>query len=161
MDNKSKADRSANMRAVRSIDTKPEIAVRRLLFAEGFRFRLHVNTLPGKPDIVLPKWKTVVFVNGCFWHVHQGCPRASRPNSNTGFWDAKLARNQARDREEHEALISAGWRVLVVWECACGKKSRPFLAALMRRFIHETTGPAYAEIGRKEAEELSNSVAEN
>lgn len=151
MDNKSKTERSANMRAIRSTDTKPEIIVRRLLFADGFRFRLHVKTLPGKPDIVLPKWKTVVFVNGCFWHVHQGCPRSVRPSSNADYWNLKLSRNQKRDREEHEALISAGWRVLVVWECACGKKTRPTLQSLMHSFIAANDGPQYAEIGRMNA----------
>lgn len=147
MDNKTKAERSANMRAIRSTDTKPELMVRRLLFAAGFRFRLHAKDLPGKPDIVLPKWKTVVFVHGCFWHFHEGCPRAVRPASNTEFWDEKLARNRARDREEHATLMAAGWRVLVVWECACRKKHLPALQGLMRNFLKDARAGQYAEVG--------------
>lgn len=136
------------MRAIRSCDTKPELVVRRLLFAAGFRYRLHDAKLPGKPDIVLRKWKTAVFVNGCFWHQHEGCPRASIPSSNNEYWLPKLARNKARDREEQAALMAAGWRVLVVWECACQKKTLPMLQVKMAEFIRNTDGPAFGEIGR-------------
>ena len=142
--------RSQIMRAIVSEDTKPEVAVRRLLFADGFRFRLHVRSLPGKPDIVLPKWRTVIFVNGCFWHQHRGCPRAVLPQSNADYWRPKLARNQKRDKEDYAALAASGCRVLVVWECACKKKTLASLQALMRRFIRDPHGPAFCEIGRSE-----------
>ncbi len=108
--------RSRMMAAVRGRDTAPERAVRRELFANGFRYRLHRKDLPGTPDIVLAAYNTVVFVHGCFWHGHD-CPRGRRPASNTAFWDAKLERNQCRDRENHAALESAGWKVITVWEC--------------------------------------------
>lgn len=127
--------RSAVMQRIRSADTKPEILVRRLLFASGFRFHLQVKNLPGKPDIVLPKWKTVVFVNGCFWHQHPGCRRATIPASRKDYWLPKLKRNVERDAEEQDALIESGWRVLVVWECACRKDFRDDLQRLMERFI--------------------------
>lgn len=136
------------MRAIRSANTKPELIVRKLLFAAGFRFRLHDRKLPGKPDIVLSRWNTVIFVNGCFWHVHKGCSLATRPASNTVFWDAKLTRNKERDSKVHDALIASGWRVLIVWECACRKKMQPVLKVLLERFICDSNGSKYAEIGR-------------
>lgn len=105
------------MRSVGRTDTGPEVAVRSLLHRSGFRFRKNVRSLPGTPDIVLPRYRTVVFVNGCFWHQHPGCRRATRPASRQEYWDAKLERNIERDREKSERLIAAGWRVLVVWEC--------------------------------------------
>lgn len=142
--------RSAIMRAIKSADTKPEVLVRRLLFASGFRFRLHVKDLPGTPDIVLPKWKTVIFVNGCFWHAHQGCSYATRPHSNSAYWDAKLIRNKARDQEVRSILLSSGWRVIVVWECACKKKLTSRLQALMSDLIRGETGESYFEIGQDE-----------
>ena len=117
MDTLSPEKRSEVMSHIRSKDTKPEMVVRRHLHALGFRFRLHSPKLPGHPDIVLPKWHTVVFVNGCFWHRHQGCKTATMPKSNVAFWTAKFARNVARDKKEHAALRRAGWRVIVLWEC--------------------------------------------
>ena len=159
MDIKSKEARSANMRAIRNRDTGPEMIVRRLLFAAGFRFRLHVKSLPGNPDIVLPKWKTVIFVNGCFWHVHEGCPRAVLPRSNVSFWEDKLSRNRIRDREEQSVLLAAGWRVLIVWECACRKTTLPALQSLLCRFIRDTDGLPFSAIGRKDADaELSRTI---
>jgi DNA mismatch endonuclease, patch repair protein len=113
--------RSQVMRQVRGKDTKPELQVRRLLHRLGFRFRLHRDDLPGKPDIVLPKWRAVIFVHGCFWHQHPGCPRAARPTSNVEFWNKKLDRNVARDTENFEQLQQAGWRVYVAWECRVGQ----------------------------------------
>lgn len=112
--------RSEVMRQVRGKDTKPEIRVRRLLHRLGFRFRLHRDNLPGKPDIVLPKWRAVIFVHGCFWHQHPGCSRAARPTSNVEFWNKKLDRNVRRDAENIRQLEEAGWRVFVVWECLIG-----------------------------------------
>lgn len=108
--------RSSNMRAVRSGDTKPELMVRKLLHAMGFRFRLRRVDLPGKPDIVLPRYQTVVFVHGCFWHRHT-CKRASMPKTRTEFWEAKLAGNVVRDRRVADELRALGWQVVVVWEC--------------------------------------------
>ena len=104
------------MAAVRGKDTKPEKLVRSRVFASGFRYRLHVPDLPGKPDIVLPRYTTAVFVHGCFWHGH-GCPRGRRPASNTEFWNRKLDRNVERDREKTRALERQGWSVEIVWEC--------------------------------------------
>lgn len=111
--------RSRIMRAIKSRNTTPEIAVRRMLHAIGYRFRLHRSDLPGKPDIVLPKHKTVIFVHGCFWHQHPSpdCSNAQMPRSNTAYWLPKLTRNVTRDHEAAERLQKMGWRVLVVWEC--------------------------------------------
>lgn len=104
------------MAAVRTRDTEPELYVRRKLFAAGFRFRLHVRKLPGRPDIVLPRYRTAVFVHGCFWHGH-ACPRGARPTTNVGFWNAKLDANSHRDKRNRAALEAAGWRAIVVWQC--------------------------------------------
>lgn len=149
----SREKRSAVMSRIRSKDTKPEVFVRRLLFASGFRYRLYSAKLHGHPDVVLPKWRVAVFVNGCFWHAHEGCPRAARPSDHAGFWAAKLRRNKERDAENRRILIGEGWRVLVVWECACRKRTALTLQALMARFIHEETA-SYGEIGRKEVDEV-------
>lgn len=105
------------MSRIRGKNTKPEIAVRQALHALGFRFRLHDRKLPGTPDIVLPRYRTVVLVHGCFWHQHAGCKDAVMPKSNTAFWDAKLAANLERDERDVGRLKAAGWNVLVVWEC--------------------------------------------
>jgi DNA mismatch endonuclease (patch repair protein) len=105
------------MSRIRGKDTKPERVVRSLLHREGFRFRLHVRELPGRPDIVLPRHRAVVFVHGCFWHRHPGCPRAFTPSSNVEFWQKKLAANPPRDAANEKALRETGWRVVVVWEC--------------------------------------------
>jgi DNA mismatch endonuclease (patch repair protein) len=110
--------RSAAMSKIRSRDTKPELWVRQALWHSGFRYRLHAKELPGRPDIVLPRWRTVVFVHGCFWHRHEGCPFFRLPSTRPAFWDAKLGRNQVRDTAAVHALCASGWRVAVVWECA-------------------------------------------
>ncbi|MGU7783306.1 very short patch repair endonuclease [Burkholderia sp. PU8-34] len=112
------AKRSQMMSGIRGRHTKPELVVRRMLHAAGFRYRLHRRDLPGTPDLVLPKHRAVVMVHGCFWHVHEGCRFATIPASNSEFWREKLARNRERDRRQLEALQSLGWRVLVVWECS-------------------------------------------
>ena len=112
-----KATRSRNMSAIKGKDTKPEVWLRKELFSRGFRYRLHRKDLPGKPDIVLPRFKTVIFVNGCFWHGHEGCRYFKIPSSNTDFWREKLERNKARDQKNYGRLRSEGWRVVTVWEC--------------------------------------------
>lgn len=118
-----KERRSWNMSRIRSKNTKPEMAVRRALHAAGFRFRLHVKDLPGKPDIVLPKWKTVVFVHGCFWHRHLSCRKWSVPASNKEYWEKKFAMNIERDQKAITELIELGWSPIVLWECEVKKAS--------------------------------------
>ena len=115
--------RSRMMSGIRAKDTKPELVVRKALHAAGFRFRLHRRDLPGVPDVVLPKWKVAIFTHGCFWHLHKGCRNSRLPASRTEFWEKKLMRNVERDRDNIEALLVAGWRVLVVWECATRDKA--------------------------------------
>lgn len=117
MDKLSPTDRSRIMSAVHGKNTAPELTVRKTLHALGFRFRLHRKDLPGKPDIVLPKYRTCIFVHGCFWHQHPKCKRATRPSSNVEFWNEKLDGNVARDKENIRTLKRLGWRVLVIWEC--------------------------------------------
>ena len=109
--------RSWNMSRIKSKDTAPEKRVRSALHRAGFRFRLHVKNLPGKPDIVLPKYKTVIFVHGCFWHQHKGCSNATMPSTNQEFWKEKFKRNVERDKHEQAELKKMGWKVSVVWEC--------------------------------------------
>lgn len=116
-DKLSKAHRSWNMSRIKGRDTGPERAVRSLLHRMGFRFRLHVKRLPGKPDIVLRRYRTVVFVHGCFWHRHRGCKNCTMPTNNREFWVKKFEKNGARDRLKSRELRRLGWRVLVVWEC--------------------------------------------
>lgn len=122
------ATRSRMMSGIRSQDTKPEIEVRRALHAAGFRFRLHRRELPGAPDVVLPGRRVAVFVHGCFWHMHKGCRYSKIPSTRAAFWKAKLEGNSKRDRLAKRELLAAGWRVLVVWECAV--RNRETLAAL-------------------------------
>jgi DNA mismatch endonuclease (patch repair protein) len=109
--------RSYVMSRVGSKNTQPELAVRKYLHAEGFRFRIHYKDLPGKPDIVLPKFKAVIFVHGCFWHGHEGCRRSQLPATRTDWWASKIVRNQERDKEQQAELREAGWRIMIVWEC--------------------------------------------
>jgi DNA mismatch endonuclease (patch repair protein) len=109
--------RSRNMRAVRGKDTKLELVVRRAAHGLGLRFRLHNWDLPGRPDLTFPRWRTVVFVNGCFWHQHEGCPKGVIPKSNTKFWKSKLSGNVERDNRNRVELQKRGWRVFVAWEC--------------------------------------------
>lgn len=121
--------RSWNMSRIRGKDTGPEVMLRSLLHREGFRFRLHAAELPGRPDIVLPRHRTVIFVNGCFWHRHEGCPYTTTPKSRAEFWLDKFRRTVERDRQKQEALERAGWRVLTAWECEL--RSNP--AGLVKR----------------------------
>ena len=115
--------RSRNMAAIKGKDTKPELIVRKYLFSRGLRFRVQVRKLPGNPDIVLPKYKTVIFVNGCFWHGHEGCRYFRLPKSNVEFWKEKIERNIERDRESLQALLDLGWKVIRVWECELRNKA--------------------------------------
>jgi DNA mismatch endonuclease, patch repair protein len=110
--------RSRIMSRITGRNTTPERAVRSFLHRQGFRFRLHRRNLPGRPDIVLPRYKVAIFVNGCFWHQHKGCPDGTFPASNRAFWRKKLGGNVARDRRSIAALRAEGWRIAVVWECA-------------------------------------------
>ena len=119
-DNHSRAVRSMNMSHIRSTNSKPEEIVRKYLFSKGFRYRKNVRTLPGCPDIVLPKYHTVIFVNGCFWHKHD-CGRFVWPASNEEYWKKKILRNVERDEVNTKALKELGWNVLVVWECELKK----------------------------------------
>ena len=109
--------RSKNMAAIRSKNTKPEIKVRKVLHSMGYRFRLHSKDLPGSPDIVLPKYKTVIFVHGCFWHRHENCKYASTPKTRQEFWNKKFNENINRDKINQENLSSKGWKIIIVWEC--------------------------------------------
>ena len=109
--------RSRNMSAIKSKNTKPEIAVRKLLHSMGYRFRLHRKDLPGSPDIVLPKYKTVIFVHGCFWHRHENCKYASTPKTRKEFWENKFKLNLKRDADVQEKIKSIGWQSVVIWEC--------------------------------------------
>ena len=127
----SKEKRSEVMSRVRSSDTKPERAVRSALHRLGYRFRLHRRDLPGKPDIVLPRLKTVIFVHGCFWHQH-GCKKSKLPQQNAAFWQRKLLSNVARDGAVTRQLAESGWKVVVIWECQF-KQGRPQQLSLLER----------------------------
>ena len=117
MDVHSKEVRSYNMSRIKGKDTKPEETVRKYLFSQGFRYRKNDKKLPGTPDIVLPKYKTVIFVNGCFWHGHEGCKYFVWPKNNAEFWHKKIRDNILRDQRKVQALDLLGWKVIVVWEC--------------------------------------------
>ena len=121
MDSLSREKRSWNMAQIKSKDTKIEVSVRKYLFAKGFRYRKNDKKLPGKPDMVFPKYKTVIFVNGCFWHMHEGCKYGRLPKSNTEYWKEKLERNVKNDFIHHRQLQDMGWDVIVLWECELKK----------------------------------------
>ena len=114
---KGSEQRSRNMSAIKSKNTKPEIKVRKILHSMGYRFRLHSKDLPGSPDIVLPKYKTVIFVHGCFWHRHENCKYASTPKTRKEFWNKKFTENKKRDSEIQEKIKILDWRSVVIWEC--------------------------------------------
>ena len=131
-------ERSERMSRIRGKDTKPELILRKALHSLGLRYRLHEPGLPGKPDLVFPRYRTVVFMHGCFWHRHTGCNIATTPKSNVPFWLGKFEKNIARDNRVTTSLEEAGWRVLVVWECELGSATKAQatgqrLAALIRR----------------------------
>lgn len=128
----STAHRSWNMSRIKGRDTGPEVKLRSLLHRDGYRFRLHDRKLPGRPDIVLPKYRTAIFVHGCFWHRHEGCRNATTPSTRPEFWASKFENNVARDRANAERLTDAGWHVIVVWECDLRKDTGGVLASINR-----------------------------
>ncbi len=136
MDKITKEKRSWNMSRVRSKNTKPELLVRSSLHKMGYRFRLHVKRLPGNPDVVLPKYKAVIFVHGCFWHQHTGCKKATHPKQNLDFWKEKLARNIERDKQVDKELKHLGWNVLTIWECEIKSKDFSNKIAVVSRQIN-------------------------
>lgn len=127
--------RSYNMSRIKGSDTRPEIAVRRYLHSKGLRYRLHAGKLAGKPDIVLKKYKTVIFVNGCFWHGHQNCRKAVIPKTRTEWWTEKISRNMERDAKAISELTLKGWSVIVVWECSLTKKQKELTLEKLYRQI--------------------------
>ena len=124
-DNHTADQRHRNMAAIHSVSTKPELLLRRALWAKGFRYRVNDKRLPGKPDIVLSRYHSVIFIHGCFWHGHKGCKHYTVPMTNTDFWTAKIARNQERDQEVWRQLEAKGWNVIIVWECELNKSRFP------------------------------------
>ena len=124
MDNRSVEARSRNMAHIPSQNTKPEEIVRKYLFSKGFRYRKNVKNLPGKPDIVLPKYKICLFVNGCFWHAHEGCKWFVKPKTRVDFWENKFKYNSERDEKNYTALSKEGWTIIIVWECELRKETR-------------------------------------
>jgi DNA mismatch endonuclease (patch repair protein) len=138
------------MAGIRGKNTKPELALRRILHARGFRFRLHSKKVQGQPDLILPKYRAVVFVHGCFWHRHQGCRYTTSPSTRHEFWQAKFDANVARDSAVRATLLEGGWRVATVWECALRKPESSELAAnLLAAWLREDT--AELEIGETDA----------
>lgn len=129
------ARRTEIMRAIKGKHTAPEIVVRKAAHKLGLRFRLHVKRLPGKPDLVFPKWRTVVFVNGCFWHRHPGCKKTSTPKTNIEFWEKKFANNVLRDETNYRLLEEQGWRVIVLWQCQI-HTMKDAIVELVHHFSH-------------------------
>jgi DNA mismatch endonuclease (patch repair protein) len=120
-DNHSKEIRSYNMSRIRSQNTKPEVIVRKFLFSKGLRYRKNDRRYPGRPDIVLPKYKTIIFINGCFWHMHENCSNFVLPKSNLDYWLPKLTRNKENDKINIDILVKNGWNVITIWECELKK----------------------------------------
>lgn len=139
-----KITRSENMRRIRSIDTKPELALRSFLHSKGYRFRLHDPRLPGKPDVIFPTLKRVIFVHGCFWHQHKNCRLSHVPKSNLAYWRPKLRRNRTRYERNVQALRKLGWKTLVIWECQIRKletHTRRIVDFLQRELFPLATRP--------------------
>lgn len=129
--------RSYNMSRIKGKRTKPEDLVAKYLFAQGYRYRRNVKSLPGTPDIVLKKYRTVIFINGCFWHMHEGCKYFVWPENNAEFWKEKLLANKRRDEEKIKQLTSNGWKVLVIWECQLKSAARDATLAMLSSTIKE------------------------
>lgn len=130
-----RATRSRMMAGIRGKDTKPEIALRSALHALGYRYRLHVSTLPGRPDIVLPRHNAAIQIHGCFWHRHRGCSFATTPGSNRAFWQSKFSQTIERDRQNFKSLRQQGWRVAVVWECAIKARGADSIAGEIMNWL--------------------------
>lgn len=129
--------RSYNMSQIKGKDTKPEILVRKFLFANGFRFRLHDKKLPGKPDVILKKYKTVIFINGCFWHGHQGCKYFVMPKTRTDWWEEKIGKNKSNDEKNEAALEVLGWKIITVFGCELKKDNKDAtLNTLLNSILH-------------------------
>lgn len=137
-DNLTPSQRQRCMSHIRSKDTKPEIIIRRFLFAKGLRFRLHAKQLPGKPDLTFPKYKTIVFIDGCFWHSHENCKYSKLPKTNVDYWIKKLENNKLRDEANEKKLEEMGWRVIRIWECEIKNASSrlPRLESLFHQIIN-------------------------
>ena len=135
----SKSKRSDIMSKISGKETKPEILIRKYLFSQGFRYRKNVKDLPGKPDIVLPKYKAVVFVNGCFWHGHENCKKSTLPTPNTEFWKEKISSNIIRDKKTYAELSDMGYKVLVIWQCELNAKKREITLSELARKIKSST----------------------
>ena len=143
--------RSRMMAGIKGKNTKPELALRRALHARGFRFRLHSKKVHGRPDLVLPKYRAVVFVHGCFWHRHTGCRYTTTPSTRPDFWQAKFEANVARDNAVRSKLLDDGWRVATVWECAL-RKQEPVNAAVDHLSVWLRAGDRSIEIGKYSAQ---------
>ncbi|KAB0670607.1 DNA mismatch endonuclease Vsr [Oryzomonas sagensis] len=135
MDRLTPERRSWLMSRVKAKNTSPEMVVRRLVYGMGYRYRIHVEGLPGKPDLVFAGSRKAIYVNGCFWHGHEGCRYAGLPKSRVAFWAAKIARNRARDRENVSAMEADGWRVLTIWQCEL--KNREKISELLHDFLKQ------------------------
>lgn len=153
-DVKSAQDRSRNMAAIRGADTKPELRLRRALHASGFRFRLHTRDVPGRPDLLLPRYRAAIFVHGCFWHRHPGCRYTTTPSTRVDFWKAKFDENVRRDARVVAELVGAGWRVAVVWECGLrGDRIKCTLPSLTEWLKSADPGPkSFPAIGLETAD---------
>ena len=146
------------MSKIRSKDTKPELALRKALYARGFRYRVNDKKLPGKPDIVLPKYKTVIFLHGCFWHRHEGCKYAYTPKTNTEFWVDKITSNAERDKVNVEKLTALGWNIVTVWECEIRHTNKRNLTPLIDRVVSEILSQVQQKVSMKFYEERENEI---
>ncbi|MDR2928167.1 MAG: very short patch repair endonuclease [Cytophagaceae bacterium] len=158
MDIWDKKKRSECMSKIRSKDTKPELALRKALFARGFRYRVNDKHLPGKPDIVLPKYKTIIFLHGCFWHRHEGCKYAYTPKTNTKFWVDKITSNVERDKVNLQKLTALGWNVLTVWECEIRHEYKHDLTPLIDRITVDLLAQVPQKMTMKIYEEIENEI---
>ena len=156
MDIWDKNKRSECMSKIRSKNTKPELVLRKALFAKGFRYRVNVPNLPGKPDIVLPKYKTVIFLHGCFWHRHEGCKYAYTPKTNTKFWIDKITSNVKRDKTNLQKLIALDWNIITVWECEIRHTHKHNLTPLIDRVEAEILENQPKKISLKFYEQREN-----
>ena len=160
IDTVDRATRSRVMSRIRAKDTGPELLLRRVIHARGFRFRLHAVTLPGKPDLVFPRYKAACFVHGCFWHRHPGCRFATTPASNSDYWRPKLERNEARDVQNREKLLELGWRVAVIWACALRSGGEAKVATELAEWLRGSS-PTHEATGAKMASDVRSGPADD